>query len=86
MFCCKQVETPQEEQDTIYKIKACVEEKSNEGNASSLLMMLAETCLSGFFSLVCTDFVFAISHATKWDLLTTCTFQNQKIPLFQGEK
>ena len=83
-FFCEQIETAQEEQDSIRKIKACVEEQSNSGKVNLNLILFTKTRLSGSFFRVCTDFVFAILFTFKWDLLTTIDLLNQKILIFLG--
>ena len=48
-FFCEQVETAQEEQDCIAKLKAYVAEQSNSGKVKFNLIIFTKTCLSGSF-------------------------------------
>jgi len=48
-FFCEQVETAQEEQDCIRKIKTYVEEQSNDGKVNFNLILFTKTYLSGSF-------------------------------------
>ena len=48
-FFCEQIETAQEEQDSIKKLKACVEEQSNSGKVNMNLIIFTKTYVHGSF-------------------------------------
>ena len=50
-FFCEQIETAQEEQDSIKKMKAYAEEQSSSGKVNMNLIIFAKTCMHGSFFL-----------------------------------